>query len=85
MTEQEGLQKLRDALVCLREHFGHVVIVGTWDENGSSMMAQSGFGNYYAQIGMVNTYIDNFKAEDAAREIAKATAPPPDDSESWKE
>lgn len=72
------------ALRLLGEHFDHVQILATWNEEGTTQRHFTGSGNWYARQGMAHDFISWDKAQTAADEISKVLPKPDDDGENWK-
>jgi hypothetical protein len=71
----------------LGEHFDAVQILVTRmaPEGKGTERYSSGSGNWYARQGMAHAFIKCDEADTFAHEMGKKLAPPPDDSETWKE
>lgn len=72
MSNDEVIQK---ALDILGEHFDHVQILVTWNEDALSKFWHRGSGSWYARQGMAHEFINSDIAQDAARQIAAAIRP----------
>lgn len=71
MTDQERLEFLDCQLAKIGEHFDHVQLLVTWnDENGTSTIKR-GIGNWHARKGMAYDFINQDANEDAAIKIAE--------------
>lgn len=68
MTKEEAIQKACDVL---GEHFDHVQILMTWNEEGLSKYRAIGSGNWYARQGMAHMFINTDIAQDTAFQIAE--------------
>ncbi len=84
---QARLKAMGRATSILSEHFDHVVILGTVDppdsESPQPGMMWLGFGNWYAQKGMLDERLNHINQQALAREISDEMNPP-DETESWK-
>lgn len=65
------------------EHVESIRVFVTMPQGGNTAGLSRGAGNYYAQIGHVQEWIDGRKGETAAEEIGRVIAPP-DDADDWK-
>lgn len=59
--------KLRE----LGEHFDHVQILTTWNQEARTFNVYRGTGNWYARQGMAHSFINQYIAQDSAMELAK--------------
>lgn len=84
MTDEQKREYLEKVCRDLGEHFDHVQILTSWNEEGLTKAQNFGTGNWYARIGMAREFIVNDDARTTAREIHLTKPEPPEDGESWK-
>jgi hypothetical protein len=87
MTREEASQLLAKTAEALGEHFDAVQILTSRmvSENGGTERFASGSGNWFARQGMAHAFIKSDEADTLAHEVGKKLAPPPDESETWKD
>lgn len=57
MRDKERKDFLDKVLSQLGEHFEHVQILATWDEDGVTYDTEAGCGNWYARQGLAASFI----------------------------
>lgn len=57
MDEKEADKRLMDAVNLLSEHFDHVQILVSWNEEAETKDMASGSGNWYARLGLCRELI----------------------------
>lgn len=72
MTNKEAEKLLEEVSEKLGEHFDAVQVLASWNEEGFSMFAKRGAGNWYARQGMAHEFINSDIAQDNAAQIAEA-------------
>lgn len=80
MSESEKAVKdkaLDDAVNSLREHFPHVQILATWedDDTHNTYDMFRGKGNWYARMGMAREFLVRDKSHTAAKEMSEVIHP----------
>ena len=75
---------MAEALRVLGEHFDHVQILCTWNEQGGTQRHFNGSGNWYARQGMAHDFISWDEAQTAAQEISKVLPKSDTDGDNWK-
>lgn len=84
MMNTENEKIIAEAAQKLGEHFDHVQVLVTWEEQGVSKSCFKGAGNWYARQGLAHEFINSDIARDAAKEIAEQLRDKPDGSDDWK-
>lgn len=79
MTGEEAHALLGEFVEKLGEHFDHVQILATWNEEGLTKAAYSGCGSWYARQGLAHEFINKDIAQENAHQLAEKINPPPDD------
>jgi hypothetical protein len=72
---QARSKALDNALQSLGEHFNHVQIMATADDEGSTISSFRGCGNWYARQGLAHEFINNEQAQENATAIAEKLKP----------
>jgi hypothetical protein len=86
MNREHVAKELAAFCARMNEHTESIRVFVTLPENGMTASHSMGGGNYYAQVGQIQEWLDNRKGENQAIEIARVMPqPPPDDGEAWKE
>lgn len=62
MDQKVANEKLQKAVQELGEYFDAVQIFATWGEDGDTMKADVGCGNWYAREGMVAEWVQSNEA-----------------------
>jgi hypothetical protein len=70
------VELLDDALAVLAEHFDHIQILTTWNENSLTKSLFRGAGNWHARQGAAHEFISLDIAQQSAKEIAEQLNPP---------
>lgn len=85
MTPEEKIAFLDQKCAEISEHFEHVQIMVSWNEDFKCMQLKRGLGNWYARQGLAHEFINEDIAQENARAVSRyLPPPPPDDSEAWK-
>lgn len=83
MTSEEAQKLCEEFAARMHEHFDHVQILATWNEEGITKRVARGAGNWYARQGMAHEFINMDIAQDTAHQLA-AVINPPEDGDDWK-
>lgn len=85
MTPKQVREELAAFCARMSEHTESIRVFVTMPENGGTAAMSRGEGNYYAQVGGIQEWLDGRKGETAAHEIGRVIQPPDDDdAEAWK-
>lgn len=85
-TDDEKEDYLRSVAVTLGEHFDHVQILVSWNEEALTKRFAAGTGNWYARQGLAHEFITRDVAQENAHALSKVLPQePPDETETWRE
>lgn len=85
MTSEEAQKMCEEFAAKMHEHFDHVQILVTWNEEGLTKRVARGAGNWYARQGMAHEFINMDIAQDTAFQIAdKLKSRDDDGDDDWK-
>lgn len=84
MTSDEIRKELSAFCSKMSEHTESIRIFITMPEDGGTASISRGEGNYYAQIGQIQEFLDGRRGETTAHEIGRVIQPPDEDAEEWK-
>lgn len=71
LSDEEKLKTLDTIASNLGEHFDHVQILVSWQEEGMTKNLQRGSGNWFARQGLAHEFINQDIAQENARQIAE--------------
>lgn len=78
-AEDQRIEKMRQAVEALIEHFDSVQIMASITEDGSTNAHYVGRGDFYARLGMAHEFIENDKSQITARDLSAAIKPREDE------
>ena len=82
--EQNKRNTVAMAMRILGEHFDHVQVLVSWNEQGTTQRLFEGGGNWYARQGMAHEFIKCDDAQTNAFELNKILPKPDESGDDWK-
>lgn len=81
MTDEETFDMIDKHVDELREHFPHVQILVSWEDDTTKNTHDvfRGKGNWYARVGMAREFLTRDKEHTAAHELGKVIKPDEDE------
>lgn len=85
MTNAERIAFMDLKIAELSEHFEHVQVMATWQEDLKTLQLKRGLGNWYARQGLAQEFINEDRAQENAAAVSRyLPKPPPEEGEEWK-
>lgn len=72
MSDLERHKVIKAITAQLAEHFEHIQVLVSWNENQETHCIKTGVGNWYARQGMAHAFITEDVAQENARQVSDA-------------